>query len=123
MDELLICATEKVLSKCDTAYATYITEDAANMIRSFMLNPVESAWENISGIMIKGYRTIWQAVCQRDATFPRTGRRYDLDGRLLRKWERVPEPQLLLEAIKQILEENEHESTAYGTQDGADQRC
>ena len=48
-------------------------------------------------------KTIWQSVIDLDQHF-QPGRRTDSYGNILREWERIPEPLLVLQAIKQTLD-------------------
>jgi len=51
--------------------------------------------------------TLWQAVRLVDPSFPTTGRRYELEsGRLLKEWERIPHPDLVLAAIMRAQKEH-----------------
>jgi hypothetical protein len=106
MDQLLLRATEKALSKCYTPYASRINDDYKCHILEYMMNPSEPFWDRIMGTLIKDHVTLWQAVIRKDPTFPRTGRRYECDtNRVIKKWERIPAPKLLLEAINYVLTE------------------
>jgi len=71
-------------------------------IYEYLAHPTEAAWSDISGIHINSrLMTLWQAVRLVDPSFPTTGRRYELEsGRLLKEWERIPHPDLVLAAIR-----------------------
>ncbi len=74
----------------------------------YLTHPTPEAWSDISGILVNSRLvTVWQAVRRIDPSFPATGRRYELEtGRLLKEWERLPEPDLVLEAIRQAQDGN-----------------
>jgi len=121
MDELFLRSAEKALSRCHTICSGSLLEDTKRLIIQYMMHPSEPSWDRISGMMVKGHRTLWQAVILKDPSFPRTGRRYECTTyRVVKKWERIPEPRLLLEAIKNITEENNYEFTKSGTQKSTD---
>ena len=74
----------------------------------YLANPTPQAWSDISGILVNSrFMTVWQAIRRIDPSFPATGRRYELEtGRLLKEWERIPEPDLVLDAIRRAQDGN-----------------
>ena len=69
----------------------------------FLKNPSTKTWDDIKGIIIvpQGLvNTIWQAVIEIDPAFPRSGRSYDTEGKIITEWSRIPEPFQVLQAIK-----------------------
>ena len=79
-----------------------LDEETKRRICDYLANPTPTAWSDISGIMVnKRLATVWQAVRRVDPSFPAMGRRYEIgSGRLLKDWERIPHPDLVLKAIE-----------------------
>lgn len=75
-------------------------------IKDYLRNPTPGNWSDISGIIVAGGKTIWQSVCTTDPTFPRSGRMYDFEtGKVVREWDRIPDPVLVIRAIKNTIRE------------------
>jgi hypothetical protein len=70
-------------------------------IYDYLEKPNAADWSNISGIHVNCCMvTLWQAVRKVDPSFPATGRRYEMEtGRIVKEWERIPHPDLVLRAI------------------------
>ncbi len=83
-------------------------DGAKQDIYDYLEEPSAAGWSNISGIMVNNRMlTLWQAVRQLDPTFPATGRTYELEtGRLIKEWERIPHPDLVLKAIRYAQSQN-----------------
>jgi hypothetical protein len=47
--------------------------------------------------------TIWEAVLELDPTFPRQGRTTDMDGRIIKDWERIPSQLQVMQAIERTV--------------------
>lgn len=116
ISSLIAVAADRALARCyDTLHRPLDNERKLRVI-NYLLNPREPIWNDISGLCIGGFTTLWQAVIQVDPTFPRAGRRYDGEMfRVIKKWERIPEPELVLKAIKHITEEKTNEFTNNNT--------
>ena len=80
-----------------------LDQETKQRILDYLENPAPEGWSDISGILVNSrLLTVWQAVRRIDPSFPATGRRYEFEsGRLLKEWERIPEPDLVLDAIRQ----------------------
>jgi hypothetical protein len=85
-----------------------LDEKTKQRICDYLVNPTPTAWSDISGITINNrLLTVWRAVRQVDPSFPATGRSYEVgSGRLLKEWERIPHPDLVLDAIEQAQDGN-----------------
>ena len=85
-----------------------LDEEMKQRIYDYLVNPTPTAWSDISGIIVNSrLMTVWQAVRRVDPSFPATGRSYEVgSGRLLKEWERIPHPDLVLDAIKQAQDGN-----------------
>lgn len=85
-------------------------EETKRRIYDYLVNPTPTAWSDISGIIVNNRsQTVWQAVRRVDPSFPATGRRYEIgSGWLVKEWERIPHPDLVLKAIEQAQNEAEH---------------
>ena len=84
-----------------------LDEETKQRICDYLVNPTPTAWSGISGIIVNNRSvTLWQAVRRVDPSFPATGRRYEIgSGRLLKEWERIPHPDLVLKAIERARNE------------------
>ena len=85
-----------------------LDEETTRRIYDYLANPTPAAWSDISGIIVNSrFVTVWQAVRKVDPSFPATGRRFEVEsGRLLKEWERIPHPDLVLDALKRAQDEN-----------------
>ncbi len=78
-----------------------LEDEAKQRIYDYLEKPTAANWSDISGLHVNGrLLTLWQAVRKVDPTFPATGRRYEAGtGRIVKEWERIPHPDLVLKAI------------------------
>ena len=79
-----------------------INSQIQRKIKNYLKNPCFETWDNIHCIVInsKDMKTIWNAVIDIDPCFPRKGRKKDEEGNTITEWERIPEPFILLQAIR-----------------------
>jgi hypothetical protein len=90
----------KTLEKCVNVYGK-ISPQIQEQIVGYLLNPTYDKWDEISSIIInEDMTTIWQAVCHICPMFPITGRTWDKNHNIIKDWERIPEPLLVLQAIR-----------------------
>jgi hypothetical protein len=94
----------KTLDNCSN-FLGPIGEDIKQRIVTYFRKPTAENWDDIQSILISRGTTIWQAVIGVDPSFPKTGRRYTPDGTLIREWEKVPSPQAVLMAIRNLQEQ------------------
>lgn len=96
----------KSLEKCENLFGK-ISPQIQKRIKNYIKKPTFDNWDDIQCIIIgSNMKTIWQAVIEIDPTFPRSGRRTDLDGNVIKEWECIPEPLIVLQAIKQATKNN-----------------
>lgn len=79
-----------------------VNEDIKKRITSYLENPTYAKWDDIHTILISSNITIWQAILKIDNSFPKTGRTTDLYGNVVKEWKKIPEPELVIEAIKHV---------------------
>jgi len=89
-----------VLDACRNMLDNNIDNEIRERILNFILEPKPDTWSDISGIYINSSKTIWQSMCDYYPDFPRSGRRYDLEGNVIKEWEKIPTPFELMNAIK-----------------------
>ena len=79
-----------------------LDDEAKRSIYDYLAKPSATGWSDISGIIVNNRMlTLWQAVRKVDPSFPATGRRYELEScRVVKEWERIPHPDLVLRAIQ-----------------------
>ena len=87
-----------------------LDDETKQRIYHYLAEPSATGWSDISGIMVNSRMlTLWQAVRKVDPPFPATGRRYELGtGRVMKEWERIPHPELVLKAIEHAQNEARH---------------
>jgi hypothetical protein len=88
--------------------------EVKRQIKSYLSGPTRLKWSSISGLHVRGYTTLWQMVRMVDPTFPQTGPVFDIEGRMVKGWERIPAPPLLLDAL--------HEAGKYTTSNTVERR-
>lgn len=77
-----------------------ISDSAKKRILEYLQNPNYPNWNDIFSILITPRKTVWQAILDVDSTFPKYGRKTDDKGKIIKDWERIPEPELVIKAIK-----------------------
>jgi hypothetical protein len=80
----------------------YVNDEIKERIVSYLETPTFGQWDDIQSIIISSgmTSTIWQWVLEVDPTFPRRGRGYGEQMRITREWERIPEPETVITALK-----------------------
>ncbi len=93
-----------------------IDPEVGAAILAFLSNPTTDTWDAIAHTYAginpdripcpfsdrKAPDTIWQVVCDCDRTFPKKGRSSTMKGKMIADWERIPTPQELINALKQV---------------------
>ncbi|OPY69940.1 MAG: hypothetical protein A4E57_00818 [Syntrophorhabdaceae bacterium PtaU1.Bin034] len=79
-----------------------LDDEVKRKIYDYLEKPTAANWSDISGIHVNSrLLTLWQAVRKVDPTFPATGRRHETEtGRVVKEWERIPHPDLVLRALR-----------------------
>lgn len=98
---------QTTMGKAKNMFGEGLSEDVKRRIRAYLENPTYEGWDDIQGIVIRPrgtVATIWQSICAIDPTFPRIGRRTDDKGDVIQEWERIPDPVLVMRAIKEQVE-------------------
>lgn len=80
------------------------TFSSALRIQSYIDEPSTERWEDIHYLVVNGQDTLWQLFVQRDPTFPKKGRTYDLQGNVIEEWEKIPSTTQLTRLIHDSLE-------------------
>lgn len=76
---------------------------SAKRIQAYFNEPTVDRWDDISGIIINEWKTLWQLMCEADSTFPRSGRSTDNTGKIVSDWAKIPTPLEVLRVIKNEL--------------------
>ena len=68
----------------------------------FFTHPCEETWDDVHSIILgaDGFMTFWQAILAVDDKFPKVGPSYDMSGRKVNDWPRVPDTFTALRALK-----------------------
>lgn len=77
---------------------------SAERIQAYLNEPTVERWDDISGIIVKGWKTVWQLMIETDSSFPRTGRSTDITGKIISDWAKIPAPLEVLRAIKKEIQ-------------------
>lgn len=76
-----------------------IGPDIRARLQAMLDCPCEEHWDDTHGVILDGSMTLWQATLAVDPTFPRIGPSEDMAGNRLRGWDRVPNRELVAQAI------------------------
>ncbi len=84
----------KVLHKCKNFFGFPIGKEYTEKLKKYInnINPTPEEWDGISGIIIDSspLTTIWNAVIELDPTFPKRGRIYNDNFKVVKEWEKIP---------------------------------
>lgn len=72
--------------------------------------PTPATWDDAHSILLRSSLrrgTVWQAILEIDPTFPDQGQVTDADGKVVRPWPRIPDPDLVLRAIEHAVAEED----------------
>lgn len=72
-------------------------------VQRFLEDPTEENWDDVCCIMVRPLVTVWQAVRAVDPTFPRTGPSFNIKGKRVGCWKRVPDAMLVARAIQRAV--------------------
>jgi len=99
----------KYLDKCQNMFGPLKPEVRERLTR-LILNPTVENWEDSHSIIIQlnPMLTLWQAWVATDPDAPRTGRRYDSEGNMIREWQRTPTPFQIVRALQYATQEAEN---------------
>lgn len=95
---------KSILDECENMFGSLQTRpDIKNRIYNYLENPSFENWDDIHCIIIKNFKTVWNAMIAYDPTFPKQGRATDSKGRVIREWQRIPSPFEVMKAIQQFV--------------------
>lgn len=79
-----------------------LTSQGRARIMSLLENPSQKTWDDAHGIILdrQNWLTLWQAILAVEPTFPARGKATDQKGRVVEPWPRIPEPELVLRALR-----------------------
>ena len=81
-----------------------LSPDIQERLENFFLDPSAVTWDNIYSILIRPFKTVWQAVVAVDPTFPCSAAA-GYDATPEERWPVVPDPFLVGRAIRAAIEE------------------
>jgi hypothetical protein len=91
----------KALENCCNLFGK-LDSKIEKRIKNYLDDPTFDTWDDICGIIIDShFNTIWNAIIKLDPTFPREGRTDNIEGNIIKEWERIPTPLQVLQAIKE----------------------
>jgi len=96
----------KALDNCENMFGK-MSPIMKKEIKKYINKPTFDQWDEIAHYIINPdgqMKTIWNAVIDIEPDFPHMGRAEDLEGNVIREWERIPEPFTVLQAIKYATE-------------------
>ena len=88
----------KLLNECHNMFGE-CNDSIKNRIITFLNDPTNDNWTNISSIIISPTKTIWQCIIDFDMTFQKSASYIDEEYTKI-KWDRVPSPWEVLRAIQ-----------------------
>ena len=91
---------KRLIDKCQNMFGEDVSLDVRERLQAVIDNPCIETWEDAHGIIITPRLTLWQAWVAIDREAPRRGRRTDLEGNVIREWEKIPSSFTLLRAIQ-----------------------
>ena len=95
-----------LLDRCSNMFGESLTKEIRKRIGLFLTYPSPDTWDDISGILINGHTTIWQAVVKTYSWFTRVGRTYDDKWNQIKEWSEIPTPIMVMDAIRESLKSN-----------------
>lgn len=101
--EIIVTKHTDLLLNLKDGFGLYNRESALR-IQSYLKEPSVERWDDIHGILISPRYTVWQAILLIDSTFPKSGRSYNIKDEIVKDWTRIPDPLLLLRAIKNVFD-------------------
>lgn len=94
---------KSILDKCENMFGSLKTRpDIKKRVYNYIKNPTFDNWDDIHCIIIKDFKTIWNAMIEFDPTFPMVGRTTNDKGDIIKEWERIPTPFEVMKAIQQL---------------------
>lgn len=95
-------AYEFLMDKCQNIFGR-LSHDVQARLQAVIDNPCIETWEDAHGIIVQTMPrmlTLWQAWVAIDLDAPRVGRQVDLEGNVIREWQRIPSSFTILRALK-----------------------
>lgn len=72
-------------------------------IMDYIKHPTYDGWEEIAHYLVTPNKSLWQAVIAIDPTFPQRGRKTDIQGKILKDWDKIPTAEQVKDAIRKIV--------------------
>jgi len=81
-----------IIEKCTNLFGEPLPLRYQEKIKNYITNPSPTTddWENVAHIVANIGDTIWNVVLWMYPDFPRKGRSFDLEGNIVKDWEKVP---------------------------------
>lgn len=92
-----------VLGEARNLLGDPVSNDIRKRIQRFLNHPGCESWDDIHGIAIAPFTTVWQAVLAIDPSFPSRGRLTNQRGRVLEEWSAIPLPLTVMRAIRTVV--------------------
>ena len=95
--------TKSMIDDCRNVFGPLDAECRARL-KAVLEDPTEETWNEAFSLIIgsDGFTTLWQAWVKVDPSAPVSGCRYDMDGKQIRGWTKIPDQLTLYRALKEV---------------------
>lgn len=95
--------TKSIYDDCRNMFGPLDAECRARL-KAVLKNPTEETWDDAFSLIVgkDGFTTLWQAWCKVDPNAPRSGCRYNMDGKKISGWPAIPDELTLYRALNEV---------------------
>lgn len=89
------------LNMARNMFAKPLSPDCRERLEALLQEQTVETWEEAFSIILnREGMTLWRAIIEVDDTFPKTGRRTNPKGKVVKEWERIPDLKLIQRALR-----------------------